>query len=157
MAVKTKTDTVWIWLIVLLPLLSIGSLFLIDVQGYMRELLANPQSPNAILSLYTSPGYVITVVASLVLYALVVIFANRDVAELKAREVANPFHWAFAFLGPVVYTIGRSVVVHRRTGQGLRPLWGMIAVFVISLIVSTVWSILLTQQILAIIPEYVTP
>ena len=120
-----------------------------------REILANPESPAAILSLYTSPGYIITVVASLVLYALVVIFANRDVAELKKREIANPFHWAFAFLGPVVYTIGRSVIVRRRTGHGLGPLWGMIAVFVIAIIVSTVWSLLLTQQILQMIP--VTP
>ena len=76
----TKTGTVWIWLIVLLPLLSISSLFLIDVTGYVRELVTDPTSLAALFSLYVSPGFLITLGLSLVLYALTVIFAVRDLS-----------------------------------------------------------------------------
>ena len=152
----TKTDTVWIWLIVLLPLLSIGSLFLLDIGDYMRQIIANPSSPNALLSLYTSPGYLIVMLSSFVLYVLTVIFAAVDMRTLTARNVPKPFHWAWSFFGSLVYTIGRSVVVHRRTGAGLRPLWGMIAVYVLSIIVTIIWTALLIQQIAAIIPTLPT-
>jgi hypothetical protein len=148
----TKTGTVWIWLIVLLPLLSISSLFLIDVAGYTREILTNPTSLAALLSLYISPGFLITVVLSLVLYALVVIFAVQDYRALVKLGVPRPFHWGFAFFGPIVYTIGRSVVVKIRTGQGLGPLWGAIAVFGVSMIASLVWTFWLTSTIYTMVP-----
>lgn len=151
----TKTGTVWIWLIVLLPLASISSLFLIDVTGYVRELLTNPTSFAALFSLYVSPGFLITCLLSLVLYALVVIFAAQDVRALVHRQVPRPFHWAFSFFGPIVYTIGRSVVVKLRTGQGLGPLWGAIAVFGISMIVSLAWTVWLTQAMYTMVPTLV--
>lgn len=151
----TKTGTVWIWLIVFLPLISISSLFLIDVTGYVTQLITNPTSLAALFSLYVSPGFLITVGLSFVLYALIVIFAVRDVATLKQRGVPNPFHWAFAFLGGVIYTIGRSVVVKMRTGQGLGPIWGTIAVFGVSMIVSLVWTLWLTQAVYTLVPTIV--
>lgn len=147
----TRTGTVWIWLIVLLPLLSLGSLFLIDMSGYFQAIMADPTSPTAALALFLSPGYLITVFGGLVLFVLTIVFAVQDVRELGRRQIANPFHWAFAFLGGVVYTIGRSIVVHRRTGGGLAPLWATIAVFVLSLIVATVWSVWVVQQALALV------
>ena len=151
----TKTGTVWIWLIVLLPLLSISSLFLIDVTGYVRELVTDPTSLAALFSLYVSPGFLITLGLSLVLYALTVIFAVRDHQTLVQRGVPRPFHWGFAFFGPVVYTIGRSVVVKIRTGQGLGPLWGAIAVFGVSMIVSLAWTVWLTQAVYTMVPTVV--
>ena len=151
----TKTGTVWIWIIVLLPLLSISSLFLIDVTAYMRDLLTNPTSLAALFSLYVSPGFIATVVLSFVLYALTVVFAVLDYRTLVARGVPRPFHWAFAFLGPMVYVIGRSVVVKIRTGQGLGPLWGTIAVFGVSMIVSLVWTVLITQAVYLMVPTVV--
>lgn len=150
----TKTDTVWIWLIVLLPLLSIASLFLIDFTGYMQSVMANPTSTSAMLALYTSPGYIITMVLSFLLYGGTVVLAVADVRELKRRQVPLSFHWAFAFLGSLVYTSGRSVVVKRRTGGGLGPLWGMIAVYVVSIIVSIVWSILLVNSMMSMLGSY---
>jgi hypothetical protein len=150
----TKTGTVWIWLIVLLPLLSIGSLFLIDIAGYMQSVMANPTSVSGMLSLYTSPGYLITLVLSFLLYGLSVLFAAFDARELTKRGVQRPFHWAFAFLGGIVYVIGRSVVVKRRTGQGLGPLWGAIAVYAFSLIVSMVWTFMMMQAIMNAMPGY---
>ena len=40
----TDTNTVWIWLVALLPLLGLASLFLIDFQGYMTAVMQNPTS-----------------------------------------------------------------------------------------------------------------
>ena len=151
----TKTGTVWIWIIVLLPLLSISSLFLIDVTGYIRELLTNPASFAALFSLYVSPGFLITVVLSFVLYGLTVVFAALDVRTLIERGVPRPFHWAFAFLGGVVYVIGRSVVVKMRTGQGLAPLWGTIVVFGVSMVITLAWTLWLTQAVYVMVPTVV--
>jgi hypothetical protein len=151
----TKTGTVWIWLIVLLPLLSISTLFLIDVTGYISDVMLDPTSVAALMSLYVSPGFLATIGISFVLYALIVVLAVMDVRTLKQRGVPRPFHWAFAFLGGVVYAIGRSVVVKMRTGQGLAPLWGTIAVFVISMIVSLAWTVWLTQAVYVMIPSTV--
>jgi hypothetical protein len=58
--------------------------------------------------------------------------------ELAARGVPRPFHWAFAFLGGIVYAIGRSVVVARRTGKGHAPIWAEVGVFAFSIVVTTV-------------------
>jgi hypothetical protein len=146
----TKTGTVWIWLIVLLPLLSLSSLFLIDWADYVDSAIASsltgPYGGYADqLALYTSPGYLISNLMSFVLYALTVVFAVLDVRELKKRGVPQPFHWAFAFLTSIVYVIGRSVVVKRRTGGGLAPLWVYIGETVLSFIVIIIFTVLLFQ------------
>lgn len=149
----TKTDTVWIWLIVLLPLLSIASIFLIDIPGYMRTILANPTSPTATFAIYTQPGYLIVTGLGWLLVILMVVFAVLDHRELRARQVPKPFHWAWAFLS-IVYPIGRSVVVKRRTGGGLNPLWALIVVYAISFIVTIIWTIMITMQIMTMVPNY---
>ncbi|HWH26885.1 MAG TPA: DUF2510 domain-containing protein [Pseudolysinimonas sp.] len=151
----TKTGTVWVWLIVLLPLSSIASIFLIDIEGYIRSMTVNSTSSTAAeLSLITSPGYVANLVFSFLLYGLSVFFAALDARVLAQRGVQRPFHWAFTFLGGIVYVIGRSVVVRHRTGQGLAPLWGFIAVQVVIFIASFVWAIVLVQSLMNSMPGY---
>jgi hypothetical protein len=154
----TKTGTVWIWLIVLLPVLGLFSFFAIDIEGYMRDVMANPTSVSSMLSIYTSPAFLISTVAGWLLIALTIVFAVLDWRALKARGVPQPFHWGFAFLGiagfGVVYPIGRSIVVKRRTGGGLAPLWVTIAIYVITFVVTLVWSLLLTQSIMQMMPGY---
>ena len=76
-------------------------------------------------------GAVVSLVLGYVVYGLSVFFAYRDMKQLADRGVPKPFHWAFAFIGGVVYTIGRSVIVKRRTGRGHAPLWAEIAVFLL--------------------------
>lgn len=129
----TDWNTPWIWLIVVLPLLP--SLLLLFVPwGAMWDI--DPRDPVASstvgLSLFLSPAYWLAIILSYVVYGLSVFFAYRDVKELTARGVPRPFHWAFAFIGGVVYTIGRSVVVHRRTGNGHQPIWAEAGVLVVS-------------------------
>ncbi len=155
----TRTGTVWIWLVVLLPLLSLATLFAIDFEEYLRSALADPTSVSGQLSLYTSPGFLLATLGGWLLTALVIVFSVLDWRALTARGVPKPFHWGFAFLAladfGIVYPIGRSIVVKQRTGGGLAPLWATIAVFVVSLIVTVVWTLSITQSILNLMPGYV--
>jgi Protein of unknown function (DUF2510) len=155
----TNTNTVWIWLVALLPLLSLTSLFTIDIAGYMRQVLANPTSTSGMLSLYTSPGYLLSLALGLVTTVGTIVFAYIDWRTLKARGVPSPFHWAFIFLifvsGGIVYPIGRSVVARRRAGGSLAPMWVAIAVYVIVIVAAIAWSVVITSQIFSLIPSYV--
>lgn len=144
----TNPNTVFGWLIPLTPLLgvvalpiyfaSIGNAF----ATFYQQTLDNPrslQSTTAFYSAILSPTYFAVLFLGLVGYALAIIFAYRDWKALAAKGVSKPFHWAWTFLSaPYVYIIGRSVIVHRRTGRGLGPLWVLIGVFVVSGIVSLV-------------------
>lgn len=134
----TDWNTPWIWLIVALPVLP--SLLLLFVPwGSMFDIDVTASNPYAGMSntfaLFLSPFYWGAIVLSYVTYGLCVFFAFRDLKELAARGVPKPFHWAFAFISPIVYTIGRSVVVHRRTGNGHQPIWAEVAAFAVSIVI----------------------
>ena len=151
----TSPNTIWIWLVAILPVLSYFSLFTIDLGGYMRSALANPGSPTSVFGIYT-PAYLISLVLGWVLIAVIIVFSYLDWRALKARGVPQPFHWAFAFFGlmglSLVYTIGRSVVAKRRTGSGMGPMWVAIAVYAIGIIVSTIWVVIAMQAMFSAIP-----
>jgi hypothetical protein len=135
----TDGKTVWIWLVVFLPLLPMltllfvpwGSMFDIDLTGRYPGMAG-------MSDLILSPFYWGSALLSWVVYGLAVFFAYRDVAELTARGVPRPFHWAFAFIGGVVYAIGRSVVVARRTGKGYAPIWVEAGVVLLNIVVMVV-------------------
>jgi hypothetical protein len=155
----TTTNTVWIWLVVLLPLLALPTLFLIDIGGYVRTVMQNPTSPTAALSLYTSPGFLVAILLGWGSTIASIVFCYLDWRALKARGVPAPFQWAFGFLvlasAGIVYPIGRSIVVKRRTGTGYAPMVVAIAVFVLVILVSIVWTIVIMTQIFSMMPSYV--
>ncbi|MFE7843982.1 DUF2510 domain-containing protein [Microbacterium sp. NPDC057407] len=141
----TSWNTVWIWLVVLVPVVPL-LLFLFVPWGSMFEidpaLLGDPQAPLAVQALirqqfavFGSPLFIASQLLSYGGYGLSVWFSYLDWRELRRRDVPRPFHWAWAFLNPV-YPIGRSVVVVRRTGHGWTPLWVTIATLVVSMAVS---------------------
>lgn len=136
-ATTAETNTWQIWALALLPLFTIPFLFTIDISVFFPAPGEDPLSAQ--LRQYTDPGYLITSAAGWLLYGLSIPLAIYDRRALLARGIDRPFHWAFAFLGNIVYVIGRSVVVRRRTGQGLAPLWAAIAVQVIGLIASLIF------------------
>jgi hypothetical protein len=149
----TDWNTPWIWLIALLPLLP-SILLLFVPWGSMFDIdVSDPYSGmSSTFAIFASPFYWATLVLSYAIYGVSVVFAYRDVKELTARGVPKPFHWAFAFLGGLVYTIGRSVVVHRRTGNGHQPIWAEAAVFLISIVI----SIAITAMMLASMNQFLT-
>ena len=51
------------------------------------------------------------------------------------RGVPAPFHWAWSFLSPYAYAIGRGVVMNRRTGKGIVIVWVAVGLIVLGLVI----------------------
>lgn len=139
--VGTPWNTVWIWLVIFVPLLPLVGFFMIDWAGMFDfESMSDPSSGGATQSLayLTSPAYLLSSVGGWVTYGLSVWFAYLDYRTLERRGVPKPFHWAWTFLSSAAYGIGRSVVVRRRTGRGIAPMWVTIATIVLSVVLSIV-------------------
>ncbi|WP_349897300.1 DUF2510 domain-containing protein [Parafrigoribacterium soli] len=129
----TPVYNAFIWLIVLLPLLSIAGLVTFDLSDYLSHMV---QSSSSSAAMMFSPAYLTLVLSGWLIYLVTVLLAYFDAKRLGRDGFVRPFHWAWAFLGSTVYIIGRSVVVKRRSGRGLLPIWIMIAVFVLSVSIS---------------------
>ena len=147
---STPLYTLWIWLIVLLPLVSLVGLLFWDMDAYMRSSMSSTDP----FAQYTDPGYVLLQASSWLLYALSVLFAFLDRRVLLQRGFDRPFHWAWTFLGSTVYIIGRSVIVRRRSGKGLLPIWVTIGVVVISLIVGIAKVASAVSAMMAVMPSF---
>lgn len=150
--------SVWIWLVVLLPVLSYVSFFFWQPSfDYVNQI----SSPGSVGSVYSSmfssiltPGYFVIAFGSWILYGLTVVFAWRDVVWLRAQGVVRPFHWAWAFLYGIVYIIGRSVIVYRVAApRGRAPIWVYIAVTVVGFIVVMIWTVTLMSGVISQIPR----
>ena len=125
----TKPYTPWIWLIVVLPLVVALPALGID-WGALVDL--TDTTGQSAFALYGNPLYWLMVLGGWVAYGLSAWFAYLDWRELQRRGVPKPFHFAWVFLSSGVYPIGRSVVVRRRTGTGIAPMWATIAVIVLT-------------------------
>jgi hypothetical protein len=153
----TSWNTVWIWLVVLVPVIPI-LLALLVPWGSMFDF--DPQDPQAAvraqLRLFTDPVQLASQLAGYAAYGLSVFFAYRDHRELRERGVPRPFHWAWAFLNPA-YPIGRSIVVVRRLGRGWAPLWVAVGTIVLSFVVTGVIMAELFSAVAEMIPELSRP
>lgn len=141
----TDPNTVWMWILVLLPLLGYIAMLFVPWQSYMDSILQSPTNPSNLmqeeLAFFTSPGYILSLVLSFVTYVATVVLAYFDFRELAARGLPKPFHWALTFIpsyGYLVYVIGRSVVVKSRTDRGLGPLWVAIGILVLGILLAFV-------------------
>ena len=133
----TSASTPWIWIFALLPLAQLAELpFLTHVYSVIFS--AGFTNPSAISTIEFAPdsGYFALQGIGLLVYGIYVVLAVLDYRTLKARGVPRPFHWAWAFLSPLVYIIGRTVVVRRRTGKGMAPMWVIIVTLVVTMIVA---------------------
>lgn len=125
----TNPYTPWIWLIVVLPLVVALPALGID-WGSLVDL--TDTTGMSALGIYANPLYWVMLLGGWVAYGLNAWFAYLDWRELQRRGVPKPFHFAWVFLSSGVYPIGRSVVVRRRTGTGIAPMWATIATLVLS-------------------------
>jgi uncharacterized protein DUF2510 len=153
----------WIWLVVLLPLLSSASFFLWQPNFDYLNNISSSGDPvrfeSGFFASLLTPGYFVIGLLGWAIYAVSVFFAYRDVVWLRRQGVERPFHWAWTFLLSWVYVIGRSVIVHRVAApRGRAPIWVMIAVIVASLIITTVWTVgmmySIMSGIMANLPDY---
>ena len=135
----TSATTVWFWLTVGSFAISIA--YWIVTQIYFQSQIASNDfkgDPATADTLFN-----VSVLLGVVSVAAFVVFPVFDWLALRKRGVPKPFNWAwslFAILlsSPIVYVIGRTVVIKRRTGKGLAPLWVFIALQVITFILAVV-------------------
>jgi hypothetical protein len=142
----TPVYTPFIWLVTLLPLVSAVTIW------FYRPAIPSPSTglryPGSYVTDTFTPGYFLILGTGVVVYAISVVFAYLDHRELARRGVVRPFHWAWEFLSPIVYVIGRSVIVRSvAKPRGLAPIWTLIAVFVVNIVVSSVWSAVLVGSL----------
>ncbi|RDV44882.1 hypothetical protein DOE76_09035 [Leifsonia sp. ku-ls] len=145
----TPIYTVWIWLVAAMPALTGALLFLLHPQVLLRPVpgtgsvtIADP------FALIGGPMYFLVMVLGWLIGAAVIVFSWLDYRELVRRGVERPFHWAWSFLG-LVYPIGRSVVIRGvAAGRGLAPLWVAIAAQALTLVLSTIWAMVLVTEII---------
>lgn len=137
-----KTGTVWIWALVLaVPAVSL--LLQFATLPTFGDALADVRDP---LAIYRSPGYLLSLGVSFVLYGVSAALAWRDRTELVRREVDNPFPWPWVFLSGLVYVIGRTVVLRRRGAtDAMRPL----SAYIVATVVITVVVLVLTITVVA--------
>jgi hypothetical protein len=112
-----RLETPSIWLLALLPIVPILLLF----QGIpLSAVSTDPFEPGQVLRQVIMAG---VWVAGLVL-------AYFDSRFLKSAGFVRPFGWLWALIGGGVYVIGRCIVVDKRNGGSLRPMWVWIALAV---------------------------
>lgn len=140
-----KPYNLFIWIIVALPIVSIilNLLTVSSIEPILEDILkqaqTNPGAQSTVPTMTTTPWEGISQLIGLLIAAAAVVLGYFDWKALKAQGFVRPFHWAFGFfalLTPLVYIIGRSIVVRRRSGRGLLPMWISIAIAVIGIIVT---------------------
>ena len=132
LAPETVVYTVPLWIIVLLPLLSTLGVVLIPTASLSAAF--DPQSAGQLQSF--DPSTMLRNLLSLFIYGTTVALAYADRRTLLGAGYVRPFHWAWAFLSTGVYVIGRSIIVQRRIGRGLPPIWIWVGITVLGFIVS---------------------
>lgn len=153
----TPVDTVWIWLVVAVPVLPVLLLFGFDMSDYM---LRSMTDPTAMVLMYLDPWYLGSVVVGWVAYGATVLLAYFDYAALSRLGYGRRFHWAWTFLSSLVYVIGRSVLVRRQAGRGSAPMhvaiWSTVAVFVATMAWATVMTVEAMSGIIEVAETYGT-
>lgn len=148
-----------IWVIVLLPLLSAITIWFVhvdfaplvtftqEVQEAQQLGAPTPQPDFNVVTLF-GVGYLVNGLLGFAAYVASVVLAYFDHQRLVRIGVIRPFFWAWAFLAPAVYVIGRSVIVRRVAApRGLTPIWVLIGAFVVTMTSAMVWSIVLLEQL----------
>lgn len=120
---------VFIWLVVLLPIVSLLYNLTTDMTAMMSGALSTRPT-----SIYT-PTYFLTQFISLASYAAMVTLSYFDRRRLIAEGFARPFHWAWSFLYSGIYVIGRSILVRRQAGRGLAPIWVWAILLLVSIVI----------------------
>lgn len=151
----TSPATVWIWLTAVSPVIAIVSYVFLST--YLTRFASlDEDTATGFSQIYSDPAYLLDTAISFVALIAAILFPILDWRVLTKRGVPKPFHWAWSLAAivissPIIYVIGRTVVVKRRTGKGLAPMWVFIPLQVVTwifgLIVIVVFFVALFSQI----------
>jgi hypothetical protein len=157
---------VWGWLVGASPILTLlllipETLWLNSLFGAFGSIASTDTAPStsAIFSAEFSPMYFVLLVGAFLIQAIYIVLAFLDWRALKRAGVPQPFHWAWSFFafvsfGVLVYIIGRSVILKRRTGGGMAPLWLFIGLEVLTLIAGVVVVVVFLLDLTSQIADY---
>jgi hypothetical protein len=149
----TSTSTPWIWIIVLLPMIGLGSVWLMDPIRFMPAPGDLDSTQFMPFQVWADPMMLLIMGLSYLTSAVTIVAAFLDFRALQRIGVIRPFHWAWAFttlaVGSLVYVIGRTVIVGKVTpGRGSAPLWVAIAITVLGMINVGIWTFWFMGRIL---------
>lgn len=149
----TNVGTVFAWIFAALPIVSIVSSIIQSaaLQGEIGQISISDNgtvnSPTVLTQ--TDPSSLIGYLITLLLYAAAVVLALFDHRALTRIGIVRPFHWAFAFIPyPLVYLIGRHVVLRKMTRTSGAPLWAHVAFLVLGVIGSFFWAMVVVAQLM---------
>lgn len=141
---QTPVYNGFIWAIVLLPLLSSIAFLTFDMNAYAIRSLSGERGVSLATVPYSLLGWAI--------YLVIPLLAYFDRRRLQRDGYVRPFHWAWAFLNSAVYVIGRSVVVKRRSGRGIAPIWIWAAVVLVSIAIAVIKTAGAVATIVSTVP-----
>jgi hypothetical protein len=168
----TSATTVWAWIIALAPLVSLAwaAFLLVDLQrgltGQLSQLLASASPGGSSdagtgiirweLSFFTDPVFLIGSLMGWVVVGLSVWFSYLDTQVLRRRGFVSPMHWAWSALSPLVYLIGRSIVIRRRGSSDRAPMWVAIGIQVVAFVGALAWTVVLVTQLMTAVTTAVS-
>ncbi|MCD2499387.1 hypothetical protein [Microbacterium nymphoidis] len=150
-AATVAVNTPWAWVISALAFVQICAYFVVDWGAVLRLNLAIisfgvGRPVRSELSPYVTavvPSIALAGGISLVCYAASIVCAYLDQRALTRLGVVKPFPWGWNFLlQPLLYLIGRTVVLRRQGRSSFGPLWLAIAGVIASWIASAIVSFL---------------
>lgn len=130
----TPVYNVFIWLITLLPLVSLAALSQFDMAAYMTETMQYSAIGGGTTPLLSS-SYLLLVGSGWLLWGVTVVLAYLDWRRLGRDGFTRRFHWAWSFLNSLVYLIGRTVLVRKQSRRGMAVIWAYVGVLVLQFIV----------------------
>ncbi len=142
----TPTSRPWVWVVAVAAIVGSLPTYFFDMSGYIENSMDSAVRGSS--STMTVDMLTFTLVSwglSTIAYAATVVGAYLDTKQLAAVGVVRPFHWAFAFIPlPLVYLIGRHVVLRKVGSSGGAPLWTHLVLYVVLIVVTIVWSVVVT-------------
>ena len=151
----------FIWVVALLPLVGAIMIWFIHIDvhplvEFARQMQAYDDAggvgplPELHIGQIFGAGYWVAILLSPLVWVAGVVFSYLDWARLNSVGVERPFHWAWAFLTPLVYVIGRSVIVRRVAApRGLVPIWVLLAVYAVGIVSSSIWSAIFSSDLMS--------
>jgi len=126
----TPVYTAFIWIIALLPVLSLVNAASTDLTAAFNAGLTRGSTGA------TTATDAFSQFLSIAVYAATITLAYFDRRRLIADGFTRPFHWTWAFLYSGIYVIGRSIVVRNQAVRGLTPIWVWTGIVVVTTLVT---------------------